>query len=150
MKNTNKKGFTIIELAIVIAVIAILAAVLIPTFSGIIEKANVSSAEQAARNAYTQYVADNAGSGSYEGKVCVKVVDGSKVYYVFINNGSVLSDATLAKKDLKAENIVAAAGDVAEYVKTDKDADAKYFSYEIDSTKNNTLKPATFTETKSN
>ncbi len=42
----NKKrrtGFTIIELVIVIAVIAILAAVLIPTFSSIIKKANLSA-----------------------------------------------------------------------------------------------------------
>ena len=34
----KKKGFTIIELVIVIAVIAILSAVLIPTFAGIIKK----------------------------------------------------------------------------------------------------------------
>ena len=40
MKNTNKKGFTIVELVIVIAVIAILSAVLIPTFGSIIESAN--------------------------------------------------------------------------------------------------------------
>ena len=43
MKRTNKKGFTIVELVIVIAVIAVLAAVLIPTFSGIIEKAHLSN-----------------------------------------------------------------------------------------------------------
>ena len=41
MKNRKaKKGFTIIELVIVIAVIGILAAVLIPTFSGVIDNAN--------------------------------------------------------------------------------------------------------------
>nr|MBE6545072.1 type II secretion system protein [Oscillospiraceae bacterium] len=40
MKKQNRKGFTIVELVIVIAVIGILAAVLIPTFSGIIESAN--------------------------------------------------------------------------------------------------------------
>ena len=47
MRNTNKKGFTIVELVIVVAVIAILAAVLIPTFSGIINKANRSADQQA-------------------------------------------------------------------------------------------------------
>lgn len=47
MKKTNKKGFTIVELVIVIAVIAVLAAVLIPTFSGIIKKARLSSDKQA-------------------------------------------------------------------------------------------------------
>lgn len=57
MKNLkNKKGFTIVELVIVIAVIAILAAVLIPTFSGVIEKANKSAALQEARNLYTEYL----------------------------------------------------------------------------------------------
>ncbi len=47
MRNTNKKGFTIVELVIVIAVIAILAAVLIPTFSGIIAKARLSADKKA-------------------------------------------------------------------------------------------------------
>ncbi len=46
VKNTNKKGFTIVELVIVIAVVAILAAVLIPTFAGIIEQANLSNDKQ--------------------------------------------------------------------------------------------------------
>ena len=41
----SRKGFTIVELVIVIAVIAILAAVLIPTFSGLIRKAKISAAE---------------------------------------------------------------------------------------------------------
>ena len=43
MKKINRKGFTIVELVIVIAVIAILSAVLIPTFSSLIRKANISS-----------------------------------------------------------------------------------------------------------
>ena len=43
MKLKRKKGFTIVELVIVVAVIAILAAVLIPTFSNLIKKANLSS-----------------------------------------------------------------------------------------------------------
>ena len=51
MKKLNKKGFTIVELVIVIAVIAILAGVLIPTFATVVEKANQSSALQGARNA---------------------------------------------------------------------------------------------------
>ena len=43
MKKINKKGFTIVELVIVIAVIAILAAVLIPTFSSLVKTAQTSS-----------------------------------------------------------------------------------------------------------
>ncbi|MBQ4049944.1 MAG: type II secretion system protein [Clostridia bacterium] len=53
MKKNNKKGFTIVELVVVIAVIGILAAVLIPTFSNIIEKANKSSDMQLVRNLNT-------------------------------------------------------------------------------------------------
>ena len=43
MNTRNKRAFTITELVIVIAVVAILAAVLIPTFSNVIEKANQSN-----------------------------------------------------------------------------------------------------------
>ncbi len=50
-----KKGFTIMELVIVIAVIAILAAVLIPTFSNITDRANESAAMQEARNEWTNF-----------------------------------------------------------------------------------------------
>ncbi|MDY5678144.1 MAG: prepilin-type N-terminal cleavage/methylation domain-containing protein, partial [Eubacteriales bacterium] len=49
MKKNNKKGFTIVELVIVIAVIAILAAVLIPTFSSVIKKAKVNNDIQLVR-----------------------------------------------------------------------------------------------------
>ena len=49
-KNTARKGFTTVELVIVIAVIAILATVLIPTFSGLIAKANLSADKQNVRN----------------------------------------------------------------------------------------------------
>lgn len=48
MKKFNKKGFTIVELVIVIAVIGILAGVLIPTFSSITQRANETAAMQEA------------------------------------------------------------------------------------------------------
>ena len=50
MKHRNKKGFTIMELVIVIAIVAVLAAVLIPTFAGLIKKANNSAYEQERTN----------------------------------------------------------------------------------------------------
>ncbi|MBS6447107.1 MAG: type II secretion system protein [Clostridiales bacterium] len=44
MKHTNKKkGFTLVELVIVIAVIAILAGVMVATFSNVVDKANKSA-----------------------------------------------------------------------------------------------------------
>ena len=49
MINSRKKGFTLVELVIVIAVVAVLAAVLIPTFSSLVKKANMSADTQAVR-----------------------------------------------------------------------------------------------------
>lgn len=57
MLKKLKKAFTITELVIVIAVIAILAAVLIPTFSNVVENAHKSSALQTSKNALTDYLA---------------------------------------------------------------------------------------------
>lgn len=49
MKKSTRRAFTIVELVIVIAVIAILAAVLIPTFATIIGQANDARAESELR-----------------------------------------------------------------------------------------------------
>ena len=54
MKKQNRKAFTIVELVIVIAVIGILAAVLIPTFSGIIKSANIAADQAAAASMTTE------------------------------------------------------------------------------------------------
>ena len=43
MKRTNKKGFTIVELVIVIAILAIIAVIAIPTVTGVIQSANKST-----------------------------------------------------------------------------------------------------------
>ena len=69
MKRNNKKGFTIVELVIVIAVIAILSAVLIPTFGSVIDDANEVTAKQECRNTYTQLYAEDLADGIVDGKV---------------------------------------------------------------------------------
>ena len=58
----NRKGFTIVELVIVIAVIAILAAVLIPTFSTVTANARASAAQQQAKSALDAILANTSGS----------------------------------------------------------------------------------------
>lgn len=54
MSKKLRKAFTIVELVIVIAVIAILAAVLIPTFSNIIDNSEVAADQATATNINTQ------------------------------------------------------------------------------------------------
>lgn len=50
MNKKNKKGFTLTELIVVIVIIAVLAAVMIPTYTGIVQKARKSADLQEAKN----------------------------------------------------------------------------------------------------
>ena len=59
----TKKGFTLVELIIVIAVIGVLAAILIPTFANVIDKSNKKSALSDSKNALTQCITEFADEG---------------------------------------------------------------------------------------
>ncbi|MBE5869288.1 MAG: type II secretion system protein [Lachnospiraceae bacterium] len=129
MKKMNKKGFTIVELVIVIAVIAILASVLIPTFSGIIEKAKASNALSTAKNAYTSLlIADDDADISVADKVDYYVlIDG---YYFSIDDGK-LED--LGKTDPAGVTLNETSTNDEDYEKitnpTDVDDDVKIYKY---------------------
>ena len=84
----NKKGFTIVELVIVIAVIAILAGVLIPTFSGIVTRAQDSAVIQEARNMYTEYVGMHDYTTGDPQKNLVIQIDGE---YVAVKNAQLIA-----------------------------------------------------------
>ena len=87
MLNKKKNAFTITELVIVIAVIAILVAVLIPTFSNVVASAKQSAAMQVCHNAMTDYISqsitdDDPNNDNLTGMVFVS--DGYA--FVYINN----------------------------------------------------------------
>ena len=69
----HKKGFTIVELVIVIAVIGILSAILIPTFVGVTENANKAALQSDLSTSYSMYAAEAAD----------RVVDETKKEIVF-------------------------------------------------------------------
>lgn len=68
MKRT-KKGFTIVELVIVIGVIAILSAILIPTFVNLTSKAEDARAVAEVADTYTAYVIEKGASAKTQDKV---------------------------------------------------------------------------------
>lgn len=96
MKHTNKKGFTIVELVIVIAVIAILAAVLIPNLSRLVGKANESKALQEAESAMKADLIEANGdyktiaNGYYV--VSLNTTDSAKGY--FMKSGETYTEVT--------------------------------------------------------
>ena len=75
----GKKGFTIVELVVVIAVIAILAAVLIPTFVGLIQKANESTAFMDANNLVTTLIPELL-DGENDTDLLIFSAKGGKIY----------------------------------------------------------------------
>lgn len=98
MKKSSKKGFTLVELVIVIAVIAILSAILIPTFGNVIANARKSAAQSEASNAITAYLTDHATEGFEFTNGYVVVLDGKEELITKNAEGSdyAVKDATIA------------------------------------------------------
>jgi len=105
-KNMNKKGFTLVELIIVIAVMAILAAIVIPRMSGITEsfreKADERSCETIARELEIRIQMGTLTPSTTLANADVVITDGSidaprtggTFQYIFDANGADASDTS--------------------------------------------------------
>jgi len=78
MRKSNKKGFTLVELVVVIAIIGVLAAILVPTMMNYVKKARLKTANANAKlifttcnNTASDLIADNESVDAltYDGEV---------------------------------------------------------------------------------
>ena len=76
----EKRGFTIVEIVIAIAVIAILTAVIIPTYSYLVERANDAKLRERIDSIYKSFIAssDNFGKSNY---VLIELEEDKYTYY---------------------------------------------------------------------
>lgn len=82
MRNTKlKKGFTLTELVVVIAIIAILILVVVPTFNNIVKNAEGSAALSQAKDLYGDYVRANSKEGKIDNDLYIQVDEGY-VHYI--------------------------------------------------------------------
>ncbi|UTX51514.1 prepilin-type N-terminal cleavage/methylation domain-containing protein [Candidatus Saccharibacteria bacterium TM7i] len=97
--NTAKRGFTIVELLIVVVVIAILAAITIVSYNGITNRANASASLSLANTWKKKIELFQAETGSYPYAIASFGTDTSKAYY--IDNSSTITGvpATVVTKD---------------------------------------------------
>ena len=103
MKKNNKKGFTLVELVIVVAVMAILVAVAIPTVSSITSKAQTAVDESNCRTIesviklYAAEKSNTTNTYTITAEDCAKACDDAKLgitkdnYYYVVANGNVVA-----------------------------------------------------------
>lgn len=86
-KNKNKTGFTILELVIVIAVIAILATLIIYVSPSLVKKAEISKHHSDAHNIYTEYLQKNILNDDIIDDLAIKTEE--DIYVIYIDGKAV-------------------------------------------------------------
>lgn len=109
-KLKNKKGFTLMEMLIVVAIIAILIAIAVPTFSSALDNAKKTVDEANVRAAQSEALADYASHPATGGTSYAKDNQG-KPYQIQSNSGIEYAGSTLNKGEyvtvkINADNTV--------------------------------------------
>ena len=116
--NKKKKGFTLIELIIVIAIIAILATIAIPKFATIRKNANITTDIANAKNIHS-IVAQGIANEKISATTSLTSADDA------IKN-SIDADQVKSKVSGNAFRVVVTDGDIKVYGGTDDDKDIVY------------------------
>ncbi len=117
--NKNKKGFTLVELIVVISILAVLALILVPSIIGYTAKAKQAVGEANAKSCYSQLVAKAAAiDAGFEksGSTTKITIDPEKCQPVAETKGT--ADALIIKLDGGAQwraNSDAATKDIYTY-----------------------------------
>ena len=103
--NTKSKGFTIVELLIVIVVIAILAAITLVAYNGIQNRAKSSAAQTLANNIAKKAEAYNSVKGSYVDLSTLKAVTTDPAEAKLDNPDVVVAAGTTAGSEITAATV---------------------------------------------
>jgi len=135
----NQKGFTLIELMIVVAIIAILAAIALPAYQDYVARAQVSEAmtlSGGAKTAVTEYYADKGAfpaDNDAAGLAPAASINGKYVLSVEVEDGSItatMKGASSASSKIAGQTFVMdpndAGGSITWDCKTNGSIDAKY------------------------
>ena len=95
-KNAHNAGFTLLELVIVLAVIAILSAILIPTFTDVISRAKETAARQNCRSVAQQYMLYRLEEGDSSDLGGYLFISGG---YAFVLENGELREAEVSEED---------------------------------------------------
>lgn len=79
VSRTSKKGFTLVELLVVIGIIGLLAAIILPKFTGYTDKAIQKDAVSQARTVYTQMMAYYTEKGKFPADIDGVIAEAAKV-----------------------------------------------------------------------
>ena len=111
--RNNKKGFTIVELVIVIAVIGVLAAVLVPTFVNLTQKANEAAGQSLVKNLNTALAMEAQEAGHKPSTTLQGAVDDLEKQGYLLENLAAKSGKDLLWNQEKNEFVLNKEGNLA-------------------------------------